>query len=199
MERLIELLTTREGLEYLFEQFGDLGIITGLLLVVLEAFLPILPLFAIVVININSFGIIVGFLISYGGTVLGSYLVFLVIRYFFRARAQRYIMKHEKLQRLLKFIDERGFSLMFIFLALPFTPTAVVNVVAALSNIKKKAYLLILIAAKLIMILSMSFVGHDVTSFFESPVRLIISLVFLVLLYLFSKWYQSYINRKIKN
>lgn len=198
MERLIELLTTPEGLEYLFEQFSDLGIFTGLLLVIIEAFLPILPLFAIVVININSFGIIIGFLISYAGTVTGSYLVFLAIRYLFRDRAQKYIIKHEKLTKMLKFIDERGFSLMFIFLALPFTPTAVVNIVAALSNIKKKAYLFILIAAKAIMILSMTLVGYDLTAFFNSPGRLITSMVFLVLLYLFSKWYQRYINKTIK-
>lgn len=198
MERLIELLTTPEGLEYLFEQFSELGIIVGILLVIIEAFLPVLPLFAIVVININSFGIIIGFLISYAGTVCGSYLVFFVIRYLFRGKAQKYIMKHEKLQKMLTFIDERGFSLMFIFLALPFTPTAVVNIVAALSNVKKKVYLLILIAAKAIMILSMSLVGYDVAAFFDSPVRLVISLVFLVLLYLFSKWYQKYINKKIK-
>lgn len=198
MERLIELLTTPEGLEYLFEQFSELGIIVGILLVIIEAFLPVLPLFAIVVININSFGIIIGFLISYAGTVCGSYLVFFVIRYLFREKAQKYIMKHEKLQKMLTFIDERGFSLMLIFLALPFTPTAVVNIVAALSNVKKKVYLLILVAAKAIMILSMSLVGYDVAAFFDSPVRLVISLVFLVLLYLFSKWYQKYINKKIK-
>lgn len=198
MERVIELLTTPEGLEYLFEQFSELGILVGIFLAIAESFLPILPLFAIVVINVNSFGIIIGFLMSYAGTVTGSYLVFLIIRYLFRARAQRYIARHEKLQKMLTFIDERGFSLIFILLTLPFTPSAVVNVIAALSNLKKKVYLFILIAAKAIMILSMSIVGYDVAAFFNSPVRLIISLVILVLLYLFSKWYQRYLNKKIK-
>lgn len=198
LERLIELFTTQEGLEYLFEQFSNLGVFAGFLLVIIEAFIPVLPLFAIVVININSFGFIIGFLTSYSGSVAGSFLVFIVVRYLFRAMAQRYIVRRERLDKMLTFVDERGFTLMFILLALPFTPTSVINVIAAISNLRPKVYLLILVAAKAIMILSMSAVGYEVTAFFDSPVRMILSIVFLVLLYIFSKWYQRYINNKMK-
>ncbi len=198
MEHLIELFTTEEGIQSIFEQFEQFGILAGFLLVILEAFLPVLPLFAIVILNINSYGFIVGFATSYTATVTGSFLVFLVVRFLFRAPAQRYIHKREKLERLLRFVDERGFTFAFIMLALPFTPTSVVNVIAALSNMKSKVYLLILVAAKLIMIGSMALVGHDITEFFNSPGRLIVSVVLLVVLYLFSKWYQNYLNKKLK-
>lgn len=198
MERLIELLTTEEGIRSIFEQFEQFGILAGFLLVILEAFLPVLPLFAIVILNINSYGFIVGFLTSYTATVTGSFLVFLVVRFLFRNAAQRYIHKREKLERLLRFVDERGFTFAFIMLALPFTPTSVVNVIAALSNMRSEVYLLILVAAKLIMIGSMALVGYDITEFFNSPVRLVVSLVLLALLYFFSKWYQRYLNKKLK-
>lgn len=198
MERLIELFTTEEGIRSIFEQFEQFGILAGFLLVILEAFLPVLPLFAIVILNINSYGFIVGFLTSYTATVTGSFLVFLVVRFLFRNAAQRYIHKREKLERLLRFVDERGFTFAFIMLALPFTPTSVVNVIAALSNMRSEVYLLILVAAKLIMIGSMALVGYDITEFFNSPVRLVVSLVLLALLYFFSKWYQRYLNKKLK-
>lgn len=198
MERLIELFTTEEGIQSIFEQFEQFGILAGFLLVILEAFLPVLPLFAIVILNINSYGFIVGFLTSYTATVTGSFLVFLVVRFLFRNAAQRYIHKREKLERLLRFVDERGFTFAFIMLALPFTPTSVVNVIAALSNMRSEVYLLILVAAKLIMIGSMALVGYDITEFFNSPVRLVVSLVLLALLYFFSKWYQRYLNKKLK-
>lgn len=188
---------TQEGLEELFSEIEQLGIIVGFLLVLLESFLPFLPLFIIVVVNINSYGFILGSLSSYSGTVLGSYLVFLFIRYFFRKPAQKYIRKHKRLSQLLDFIDRRGFVFLFILLALPFTPTSVINVIAALSNLKKVVYLYILLAAKAIMILTMSLVGYDVTSFFTSPLRLTLSIAGLVLVYFFSKWYQKYINRKM--
>jgi hypothetical protein len=48
------------------------------------------------------------------------------------------------------------------------------------------------------MILLMSVVGYDITSFFTSPLQLTVSIIFLVVLYFFSKWYQKYINRKLE-
>ncbi|GAB3064629.1 TVP38/TMEM64 family protein [Salinicoccus sesuvii] len=198
VQDLFERLTTQEGLKLLFEDFESLGIIVGFLLVLGEAFLPFLPLFAIVIINLNSYGIILGFLTSYSGTVLGSYLVFLIVRYFFRGPAQRYIAKHEKLSKMLNFIEQRGVVFLVILISLPFTPSSVVNVIAALSNLRKSVYLFILVVAKAIMILLMSVVGYDITSFFTSPLQLTISIVFLVLLYFFSKWYQKYINSKLE-
>lgn len=197
MERIISLLTTEEGIRTIFEQFEQFGILAGFFLIILEAFLPILPLFVIVILNINSYGIVVGFLTSYLASVTGSFLVFLVVRFLFRDRAQRYIHRREKLERLLRFVDERGFTFAFIMLALPFTPTSVVNVIAALSNMRARVYLLILVVAKFIMIASMSLVGYDIIGFFGSPARLITSGVLLVVLYLFSKWYQRYLNKKM--
>ncbi|WP_052256957.1 TVP38/TMEM64 family protein [Salinicoccus sp. YB14-2] len=197
MERIISLLTTEEGIRTIFEQFEQFGILAGFFLIILEAFLPILPLFVIVILNINSYGIVVGFLTSYLASVTGSFLVFLVVRFLFRDRAQRYIHRREKLERLLRFVDERGFTFAFIMLALPFTPTSVVNVIAALSNMRARVYLLILVVAKFIMIASMSLVGYDIVGFFGSPGRLITSGILLVVLYLFSKWYQRYLNKKM--
>lgn len=197
MNELIELLTTEQGIETLFQKFEDLGFIVGFLLVFIEAFLPFLPLVVIVILNINSYGIIVGFLVSYTASVAGSYLVFLIVRNLFRNPAQRYIEKHDKLNKMLQFIDKRGFTFLFILLSLPFTPSSVVNVITALSNIRRDVYLYILLASKFIMILSMTLVGYDITSFFDSPVKLIISLVFLAVLYLLSKWYQKYLERKM--
>lgn len=197
MERIIELLTTEEGIRTIFEQFEQFGILAGFFLIILEAFLPILPLFVIVILNINAYGILVGFLTSYTATVTGSFLVFLVVRFLFRDPAQRYIHRRQKLERLLRFVDDRGFTFAFIMLALPFTPTSVVNVIAALSNMRARVYLLILVVAKFIMIASMSLVGYDIVGFFGSPGRLITSGILLVVLYLFSKWYQRYLNKKM--
>ena len=197
MNDILELLTTEQGIETLFNKFEQLGFFVGFLLVFSESFLPFLPLVVIVILTINSYGVIVGFLISYSATVLGSYLVFLTVRHFFRDTAQRYIEKHDKLNKMLKFIDDRGFTFLFILLCLPFTPSSVVNVITALSNVRRDVYLYILLAAKFIIILSMTLVGYDIASFFDSPMKLILSLVFLCVLYLLSKWYQKYLEKKI--
>src|SRR5699024_5719621 len=128
--------------------------------------IPILPLFVIVVLNINSFGFILGFLISYSATVTGSYLLFTVIRKLFRRRAQQYIRKRRQLRKWLDVLNRNSFVFLFIMLALPFTPTSLMNVLAAIADIKRVAYLYILLGAKLFMILSMAAVGYDVAGFF---------------------------------
>lgn len=199
MQRLIELLSTPEGIELLFDRFSQFGILLGLFLVVLESFLPILPLIAIVILNTNSYGLLVGFLISYAGSVTGSYSVFLIARYLFRNRATKYINKHKRLYKMRDFIDTRGFSFLFILLSLPFTPSSVVNIITAMSNVSRYVYLYILLASKFVMILSISVIGYDITGFLKSPVRIILSVAFLVLLYVLSKIYQRYIDKKMES
>lgn len=198
MQEIIELLSTPEGINELFDRFSELGILVGLFLVILESFIPILPFFALVILNTNAYGFFIGFLINYGGTVFGSYAVFLLIRYLFRRGASRYIDKHKKLSLMRKFIDLRGFSFLFILLSLPFTPSSVVNIIAALSNLRRDVYLYILLASKFIMVLSISVIGYDLVGFLKSPLRIILSLVFLFVLYLLSKIYQRYLYKKME-
>lgn len=198
MRELIRKLTTEEGLIELFEAFADFGVLVGFFLVLMESFLPILPLFVIVILNINAYGFIVGFLISYGGTVLGGYLVFLLIRRLFRERARKYINRNRKLSRFRDYLNHRGFIFMFIMLALPFTPTSVITVLAAITDINRRAFLYLLALAKVFMIGSMALVGFDLTGYFDSPIRLGFSVVFVVLLYFISKWYQGYVDKKVK-
>ncbi|CAD2073266.1 TVP38/TMEM64 family protein [Phocicoccus pinnipedialis] len=199
MQHILELLSTPEGIEQLFDKFSQFGILVGLFLVVVESFLPILPLIAIVILNTNSYGLVVGFLVSYAGSVTGSYSVFLIARYLFRERATKYINKHKRLYKMREFIDRRGFSFLFILLSLPFTPSSVVNIITAMSNIRRDVYLYILLASKFVMILSISVIGFDIAGFLKSPIRIILSIGFLVLLYILSKVYQRYIDKKMES
>ncbi len=199
MSKYIELFTTEEGLEQIFEAFDGLGIFVGLLLVFIESFLPFLPLIAIVILNTNAYGFLIGFLMSYLGSVIGSYSVFLIVRNFLKRPTTAYINRHRTLVKMRRFVDTRGFSFLFILLSLPFTPSSVVNLIAGISNISKRVYLYILIGSKFIMILSISVVGYDVTAFFTSPTRLLISVIFLIVLYVLSKFYEKYLERKMNN
>ena len=77
---------TIENIEEVERYYRTLGPLVGLFLPFLEAFLPFLPLVVIVVANANAFGLLLGFLLSWGGTILGSYAVFLIVRKFGRIR-----------------------------------------------------------------------------------------------------------------
>ena len=50
------------------------GFLMGFFLILIEAFIPILPLGAFVTLNINAFGTFPGLLISWSASVIGSYI-----------------------------------------------------------------------------------------------------------------------------
>ena len=116
-----------------------IGTFIALLLPMIEAFLPFLPLAAFVVANATAYGLWLGFLLSWGGAVIGSYCVFLIIRKYGHNRFFGFITNRPSIQKLIRWVEMQGFTPLFILLCFPFTPSSVVNVVAGLSNLKKKS------------------------------------------------------------
>ena len=67
-------------IKYLIENSTDIietgGILTGFLLVFIECFIPALPLSVFVALNVNAFGFLIGCIISWLATCLGSYICY---------------------------------------------------------------------------------------------------------------------------
>ena len=186
-------------LDTLFEltsQYRALGPLLGFLLPFIEAFLPFLPLFVFVLANANAYGFLFGFLISWGGTVAGSYTVFLLIRRYGDARVFRFLTKSERIRKLIHWVERNSFGPLFVLLCFPFTPSALVNLVAGLSNLKKKVYLITLMAGKLVMIATASFIGHDLRSLITQPERTAVVAVVILLLWLGGKQLEKRLNRR---
>ena len=130
-----------ETLTNLTQDYRALGPLIGILLPFIEAFLPFLPLVVFIVANVTAYGLLFGFLLSWIGSVAGAYTVFLVIRKYGRARVLGFITRHEKIQKLILWVERNGFGPLFLLICFPFTPSALVNIVAGLSNMKKNTYL----------------------------------------------------------
>lgn len=188
---------TIENIEQVEGYYRTLGPIVGIILPFIEAFLPFLPLMVIVIANVNAFGLFWGFLMSWGGAVLGSYVVFLAIRKFGHHKRLAFFTNTKQVQQLIKWVDMRGLSPLFVLLCFPFTPSVLVNIVAGLSHIRKQFYLVAIILGKLVMIFSMSFVGQDITELFKNPVKLILSIVTLIALWGFGKVVEKSLNNRV--
>src|SRR5690606_2303382 len=67
---------TLENIMDLIKEYRSLGPLPGLLLTMLEAFLPFLPLFLFVMANASAFGLWLGFLFSWLGATAGALIVF---------------------------------------------------------------------------------------------------------------------------
>ena len=187
-----------ENLLELTRDYKSLGPLIGFLLPFLEAFLPFLPLFAFVFANASAYGLWIGFLISWAGTTVGSYIVFLVIRKYGRARFLGVMTRHERVQKLIHWVETHGFGPLFLLLCFPFTPSALVNVVAGLSDIKKNTYLWTLLAGKFVMIFTISFIGYDIRALITQPIRTAIVVAVIGLLWLLGKQIERRLNAKVE-
>lgn len=189
---------TIENYEQIESYYRNLGPIIGLMLPFIEAFLPFIPLVVIVVANANAFGLLWGFIISWIGTVVGSFCVFLIVRKYGHHPRLFFFTKNRKVEKLIRWVDMNGLSPLLVLLCFPFTPSVLVNIVAGLSNIYKTYYFIVLLLGKLVMIFMMSFVGHDITELVRSPLRISIAVIVTILLWFVGKLIERRLNKRIE-
>ena len=121
-----------------------LGPIAGVITIILESMIPVLPLSVFITLNMVSFGPIFGFLISWFSTIIGCMLSFYLFRHFFSDKLYRFIKKKEqdKFASIMKAISNISFSNLVILIAIPFSPAFLINIAAGLSKIKVEKYFL---------------------------------------------------------
>lgn len=181
-----EWLTVEKIME-LIGKYRSLGPVTGILLPMIEAFLPFLPLFLFAMANANAFGLWLGFLYSWIGASLGAYFVFLLVRKFGQKKFLSFLKNHPQVIRLMSWVERHGFGLLFLLLCFPFTPSAVVNIVAGLSRLSYAQYMLAVVTGKMVMLFTMSFVGHNIRALITQPVRTAIICAIIFILWLVGK------------
>lgn len=188
---------TLENITDLIDHYRSFGPLPGILLPLLEAFLPFLPLFLFVLANANAFGLGWGFLFSWIGASVGALLVFLLVRRYGNTRIFHFLLKRKKFQSLTNWLEKKGFGPLFLLLCFPFTPSAVVNIVAGISKISIYQYMIAVFAGKAVMIFTLSFIGYDIISLIKQPVRTAIVLVIITILLFIGKQIESKIEEKV--
>jgi uncharacterized membrane protein YdjX (TVP38/TMEM64 family) len=189
---------TLEKILELIKEYRSFGPLPGILLPMLEAFLPFLPLVVFVLANASAFGLWLGFLLSWAGAIIGSMLVFFIFRKYGQRRILRFLHRHKQVQKLMDWVDRHGFGPLFLLLCFPFTPSAVVNIVAGLSKISPLQYGLAVGAGKMVMIFIISFVGYDITSLIHKPLKTVIVFVIIFILWYAGKRIEVRLNKRIE-
>ncbi|MED4533723.1 TVP38/TMEM64 family protein [Metabacillus fastidiosus] len=188
---------TEENLIRLFKEFRSFGPLFAIGLPMIEAFLPFLPLIVFIVVNVNSFGLWLGFLLTWFGSSLGSILVFFIIRRLGQQRFFHFLNRHKTVKKLMTWMEKKGFSPLFLLLCFPFTPSAAVNVVAGLSKISIWQYSLAVISGKFVMVFIVSFIGYDFHALITQPIRLFIAGLVIFLLWFVGKKVEKRLNISI--
>ena len=174
-------------LEEWFDAFRQFGYITGFIILYLRAIVPVLPLTLYVVLLIHAYGLFPGIIISWLGIVSGTFTVFLICKKFVNTIRMKKLKSRKSVQRLISFIDRQGLIPLFVLLCFPFTPNTLINIIASLSHIKIKYYFFVLVISKLISITILGVMGKEIFTIFTNPLRALIMIVLLVVLWFISK------------
>lgn len=165
-----------------------LGPIAGIILILVESILPVLPLSVFITLNIITFGNTFGFLISWLATITGCTLSFFLFRYF-RDKLYKFLgkKKQESVQKWLKNLSKIPFTSLTIIMAIPFTPAFFINIAAGLSKMRYKKFFASLLIGKMIMIYFWGYIGTSLLDSLTDVTVLVRIIVLLLITYGLSK------------
>ena len=165
-----------------------LGPIAGIILILVESILPVLPLSVFITLNIITFGNTFGFLISWLATITGCTLSFFLFRYF-RDKLYKFLgkKKQESVQKWLKSLSTIPFTSLTITMAIPFTPAFFINIAAGLSKMRYKKFFASLLIGKMIMIYFWGYIGTSLLDSLTDVTVLVRIIVLLLITYGLSK------------
>lgn len=195
MEQITKFIT-QENINIIIDFVRSMGMIGGILIPVIEAFFPILPLVLFVTINITAFGFFKGYIYSWIGNCLGAFLLFILIKKIGKNKIKSKI-ENSKYKKIFKKINKNNFSVLFILFCFPFTPSFLISGSAALANIETKHFLMALIPSKLLMIFSLAFIGLNINSFIDNPVRSVVFISIIFVINYFCKRIIKYYESKL--
>lgn len=178
VDSLVQLIT------YYLQQFG---VPFGIILIILESIIPILPLGVFIAFNMMAFGGIIGFVISWIATCLGCHLSYFFFNKFFSKMFLSNTKRKEKLNKVVKKMQNIEFSKLVLIIALPFTPAFLVNIACGLVGMNKRKFLFSVLIGKLSIVYFWGFVGKSLLESITDLTTVIRLILLLCISYIVSK------------
>lgn len=185
-------------IQQLLNQYEGLGPLPGILLPFIEALLPFLPLMVFVMTNAAAYGLFKGFLYSWIGASAGAVLVFFLMRKISGIRwVEKRIMSNKQVIRVTNWVERHGFGPLFLLLCFPFSPSAIINIVAGFSRVSTQQFILAVLLGKTVMIFSISYVGSSMMEFAKNPMKTIVILIGIGLFWFLGKFLEGRLQRRV--
>jgi len=169
------------------------GIPFGILLIVLESIIPVLPLGIFIAFNMMAFGNVLGFVISWISTCVGCVLAYFLFSKLFSGFLFKSASKKQKLNKVIKAINKIKFSKLVLIVALPFTPAFLVNIACGLTNVPLRKFIYSILIGKLSIVYFWGYIGKSFLDSITDINTIFILCLLLSVTYLISK----IINRKL--
>ena len=152
-------------IEWAMAAMKTYGVLVGIGFPIIEAFLPIFPLTAIVALNVHLYGFLAGAFYSWTGNVIGSFLLFTAITRWKRKK------ETNKMQKIHQWMQANGWMGLLVLYAMPFMPSILLSTSAAWFNLSKKHFLFALLGGKLVLMFFLTAIGSQITTLADQPVR----------------------------
>jgi uncharacterized membrane protein YdjX (TVP38/TMEM64 family) len=188
----IQSYFTEDALRDLLERYRSYGPFPGILLTFMKSFIPPLPTMVIVGVNAAVYGLWLGFLYSWIGIVSGCLVTFLIVR---KIADHPYLVRwvqKPKVQKSMLWVRRNAFSYVFLLSIFPVGPFVVINMAAGMARMRLRLFLIAICFGKAIMVLSVSYIGYDLSRFMRNPYEIIYVLLFIGI----SLWISKKIERR---
>lgn len=176
-----------DSIQRTLEGYSHFGPIPGILLPFLDSFLPFLPLILIIAANANIYGLGFGFLFSWIGVASGAICVFLICRVLGRNVKTKLMRRFPRSELFFNWIEQRGFTPLFLLACFPFTPSVIVTVISGLSKVPVHTFLVATVMGKAVMIFVISFISFDISNLVNEPWRIFVSITAILVMWIGGK------------
>lgn len=166
--------------EIIFSVPPIIGLLLGMIIIILESMIPILPLAVFIAVNMILFGNFFGFILSWASTIIGCLIMFTLVRKYLSNHFRNHTKHSKQIKKIMEKFDYIKFPTLVLITALPFTPAFLINIAAGLSKMSYKKFTANILIAKLSIVYFWGYIG---TSFIESitDITVLIRLAFIML------------------
>ncbi|MDQ0338418.1 putative membrane protein YdjX (TVP38/TMEM64 family) [Caldalkalibacillus uzonensis] len=157
---------------------------------IIQGTVTIFPFMTIVAVHVFSFGLVQGLFFSWLCAFLGAMICFILGRYFFHDWSEQlWENKKEKYERFIVYFHKYGMWGLILLRTIPFMPSNLISIMAALSPINFRAYLWSSVIGNITMVMLLALLSTpfalDDAHYIPLLTSFIILLITLFLVFLF--------------
>lgn len=155
---IIERISSFDDLRQLILDFGSWGVITYIVINLLQCVVIPIPTTLTVLVGTAIYGPLSAFAYATLGVILGSSISFFIGRYCSRP-VINWIFGKEKIEKYQNVLNSRVKLILFLTLILPFFPDDLICMLAGITDIKYYQFLLIALFSRGVGLATISFLG----------------------------------------
>ncbi|EGJ27698.1 SNARE-like domain protein [Streptococcus porcinus str. Jelinkova 176] len=163
------IFNDKNVLKDVINQYKFWGPFIFIIIQIFQIVFPVIPGGITTVFGFLIFGPVKGFLLNYFGILIGSYILFILVRIY----GKKFILlflDEKTFYKYEKKLETPGYEKLFIFcMVSPIAPADIMVMITALTNMSVKRFMTIMMIAKPISIIGYSYLfifGKDIIKFF---------------------------------